>query len=78
MATISCKIPEKLNASLEALARHRRVSKSAILREALEATTGGKRSIGPGAYDLVRHLCGSLRGPRDLSSNPNHLKGFGE
>ena len=79
MTTITCKISEKLNAHLEAMSRRRRISKSAILREALESKAkGAARSAAPSAYDLVRHLRGSLRGPKDLSTNPRHMKGFGE
>jgi hypothetical protein len=79
MVTITCKVSEKLNAELEALARRRRVSKSAILREALESKKNmTTRSAAPSAYDLVRHLCGTLRGPKDVSTNPRHMKGFGE
>jgi Ribbon-helix-helix protein, copG family len=78
MTTITCKISEKLNAHLEALARRRHVSKSAILREALESKTkGSAKSAAPSAYDLVAHLCGTLRGPKDLSTNSKHMKGFG-
>jgi hypothetical protein len=79
MTTITCKISEKLNGQLEALARRRRTSKSAILREALEGKTkASARSAAPSAYDLVKHLCGSLRGPKNLSTNPRHMRGFGE
>ena len=79
MTTITCKIPDKLSAHLEAAARQRRVSKSQIVREALEdKTSRSPRSITPTAYDLVKHLCGRVRGPKDLSTNPKHMKGFGE
>ena len=77
MTTITCKISEKLNAHLEALARRRRVSKSAILRQALENKLSA-RAAAPSAYDLVKHLCATLRGPKDLSTNPKHMRGFGE
>lgn len=79
MTTLTCKIPETLNAELEALARSRRVSKSAILREALEdKTRRTSRAAKPSAYEVAKHLCGRLRGPKDLSTNPKHMKGFGE
>ena len=80
MTTITCKIPEKLNAELEAIARRRRTSKSVILREALESKTkASTRSSKPTAHDLVKHLCGTLRGlPKDLSTNPKYMEGFGE
>ena len=78
MTTITCKVSEKLNAQLEALARRRRLSKSAILREALESKTkASAKSAAPSAYDLVKHICGSLRGPKDLSTNRRHMRGFG-
>ncbi len=79
MTTITCKIPEKLDLQLEALARRRRLTKSAVLREALEKTTNGAAGkMILSAYDMVRNLVGSLRGPRDLATNPKHLKGLGE
>ncbi len=80
MTTITCKVSEKLAAELESLSRRERRSKSELLREALEARLKmkrGERSVS--AYDLVKHLAGSLRGgTSDLATNPAHLKGFGE
>jgi hypothetical protein len=78
MSTITCKIPERLDADLEALARRQRVSKSAIVRQALERHVQRSRTaMSPRAFDLVKALCGSLHGPPDLSSNPVHLEGLG-
>jgi len=37
MTTITCKIPERLDAELEAVAEKRGVSKSEVVREAIEA-----------------------------------------
>ncbi len=80
MTTITCKVSEKLAAELTALARRERRSKSALLREALEARVKvkrGGRSVS--AFDLVKHLSGRLKGaPSDLATNPTHMKGFGE
>lgn len=80
MTTITCKVSEKLAAELESLSRRERRSKSALLREALEQRVKSKRGArSVSAYDLVKHLAGSLRGgPSDLSTNPEHMKGFGE
>ncbi len=80
MTTITCKLPEKLAAQLDALARAERRSKSALVREALEDRFKTKQSRGfVSGYDLVKHLCGSLKGgPTDLATNPDHMKGFGE
>lgn len=80
MTTITCKVPEKLAAQLESLARSQRRSKSALVREALEERLKATRNRTPvSAFDLVKSLCGSLKGgPSDLATNPEHLKGFGE
>jgi predicted transcriptional regulator len=78
MTTITCKIPEKLDAELEALARRERTSKSTIVRQALEKRIGrARKKAAPSALGLVKSLCGSLRGPVDLASNPCHMEGFG-
>ncbi len=78
--TLTCKLPEALAARLDALAKEQRCSKSAILREALEARLAAKDGIKQvTAFDLVGHLCGALPGgPSDLSTNPEHMRGFGE
>jgi hypothetical protein len=79
MTTITCKITEELDARLATMARRERVSKSQILREALESSlTRSKRTSQPRAIDLVRHLRGTLRGPSDLATDPKHMKGYGE
>ena len=79
MTTITCKIPERLNADLEAVAAKRGVSKSEVVREALEANLPEQeRRAGLSAYDVMKEACGILRdGPRDLATNPRHMKGFG-
>jgi hypothetical protein len=83
MATITCKIPAELNARLEAAARRQRVSKSAVIRQLLEAsfsrTRKAPRPTGydPTGYDLAKHLAGSLHGPPNLSTNPKYMEGFG-
>jgi len=75
MRVVSIKLPEGLDHELTEIARRRNTSRSAILREALEAfARGSKRSVTAAAGDLV----GSVRGPRDLSTNPKHLTGYGE
>ena len=80
MTTITCKIPRQLDALLAAEARKKRVSKSQIVREAIQDRV--KRRKGkeaPRAIDLVKDLMGSIKGgPRDISTNPKYLEGFGE
>ena len=78
MNTLTCKLPEDLSARLDALARAERRSKSAVLRDALEARLRSEPKV-IYALDLTKHLCGSLEGgPSDLATNPGHLRGFGE
>jgi metal-responsive CopG/Arc/MetJ family transcriptional regulator len=75
MRVVSIKLPEELDEQLTEIARRRNASRSAILREALEAfARGSRRSVTQAAGDLV----GSLRGPRDLATSPKHMAGYGE
>jgi predicted transcriptional regulator len=76
MKPISIKLTKKLEDLLDELARARGLSRSAVVREALEAYAAGSgnRTATTAAGDLV----GSLQGPRDLSTAPKHMRGFGE
>jgi hypothetical protein len=56
------------------LARERDVSKSEIVREALEALSSGKRRS---VTALAGRLVGSLDGPKDLSDSLKRLAGYG-
>lgn len=79
MTVVSCKLPKQLAAKLERVARDEQRSKQAVLREAIEQRLKGRRKVVRGsAYDLVKHLIGTLEGPSDLATNPEHMKGFGE
>ena len=80
MRTISLKLSEDLLADLKREAKARRVSKSALVRESLEAALRNRARRGAAScYDLARDLAGSVKGlPRDLASNPRDMQGFGE
>jgi Arc/MetJ-type ribon-helix-helix transcriptional regulator len=80
MTTITCKLPEKLAAQLDALARTERRSKSDLVREALEERLkANRRRVHVTAFDLVKHLCGSIKGgPTDLATKPKYIECFGE
>jgi hypothetical protein len=72
---MSLKLPDDLEELLDRLARQRNIPRSAVVREALRAYAGAPgRSVTAAAGDLV----GSLNGPRDLSTAPKHMAGFGE
>jgi predicted transcriptional regulator len=76
MTTVSLKLSDDLAARLDALAARRGVSRSQVMREALEALVHGRKR-GAVVADLAADLMGRFEGPGDLSSNPEHLEGFG-
>lgn len=76
MESMSIKLPRTLSAKVSRLAKRRNVSRTEVVRHALEAYTAADRSSAGGA---VGDLKGCLKGlPRDLSTNQKHLKGYGE
>ncbi len=77
MRTISLKLPDEIDTKLEARARDRGLTKSAITREALARYLDGEPAPGVSCLDLVRDLVGTARGSGDLASNKKHLRGYG-
>jgi len=79
MHSISVKIPHGLKLRMERESSRRGVSKSRLIRDALENAFGQRKPMrGATVFDLTRDLCGSVRGgARDLSSNKKHLAGYG-
>ena len=74
MRIVSVKLPEALDRRLTELARLRKTSRSALLREALGLFAERPvRSVTAAAADLV----GSLAGPRDLASSHSHMSDYG-
>jgi hypothetical protein len=80
MTTITCKIPDELNAQLDAEAARKLLPKSALVREAIERSLKhGRKARRQTAFDRVKHLCGIIKdGPKDLSTNPKYMKDFGK
>ena len=79
MHTISLKVPEPLAIRLKDTARQKGVSKSVLIRAALEAylqTDGAERP--ESALSQVADLAGMLSGPEDLSVNKDYLRNFGQ
>ncbi|MBE7494832.1 MAG: ribbon-helix-helix protein, CopG family [Verrucomicrobiaceae bacterium] len=80
MSTLSLKLPESLLLRLDQESRARRLSKSAVVRAALERELGPiKSACATSCYDLARDLAGSVREklPKDLATNPKHMTSFG-
>lgn len=78
MTTISLKISPSLEQRLKLLARKRGISRSALIRDAVEeymARGAGRRES---ILTVVADLVGSVEGPADLSHNKKHLKDFGQ
>jgi predicted transcriptional regulator len=75
MRTVSFKLPERLDHALSKLARRRKASRSALVREAIEALAKGKRRS---VTVLVDELVSGVEGPSDLSANPKHMAGYGK
>ena len=80
MVTMTVKLPPATSARLSAEARARRITKSQVVREALEKhlkSNGSKHR--PAFGELAGDLIGTAKGKyRDLSSNPKHMEGYGE
>ena len=75
MRTLSFKLPQALDKALSDLARRRKSSRSALVREALERlASSGRRSVTAVVDDLI----GDLDGPVDLSTNPKHMRDYGK
>jgi len=77
---ITVRVPQALTSRLRNRSRAKGTTESELVREALEnylGHSGGERS----AYELAQEagIIGSARNaPRDLSTNPRYLKGFGK
>ena len=82
--TITIKLPDFLNASLDAAATSRKKTKSEIVRELLLQTlpaqkrTAPRRITRPSLHDQLRkYQDAGPSGVKDLASNPAHLAGYG-
>jgi Arc/MetJ-type ribon-helix-helix transcriptional regulator len=78
MVTLTVKLPEALATKLEALVRRRGRSRSDIVREAIaRAVDEGPDAKEGSVLDLLQDMKGAGKGPKDLSSNPKHMRGYG-
>jgi predicted DNA-binding protein len=78
MATLSVKLSQPLYAQLDALVVRRGQTKSELVREAIERLVAEREAPeNTSVLDLIKDLKGSGRGPKDLSSNPKYMDGYG-
>ncbi|OGL13639.1 MAG: hypothetical protein A3K12_07400 [Candidatus Rokubacteria bacterium RIFCSPLOWO2_12_FULL_71_19] len=76
--TLTVKLPARLEVQLAATAAHRGVSKSSVVRRALEAALARDRKPRARSFaSVARDLAGCVSGPVDLSHHPRHLRGYG-
>lgn len=74
--TITVKLPEPLAAWLSRRARELGRPQSELVRDALQQVREGKANAT--CHDVLSDMCGTVDGPKDLSTNPKHMPGFGE
>jgi len=73
--TVTIKLSPAEHARLEADAARRRISKSAVLRQAYAQTSHQARA--GSLWDKIGHLAGSIDGPGTLSTLSKTLPGYG-
>jgi predicted transcriptional regulator len=77
MQTLTLKLSTDTAARLSRMAARRRITKSAVMREALEEKLRAPANE-PSVFDLMKASLGTIdSGIHDLGHNPTHLKGFG-
>lgn len=78
MTPVSLKMPRRLVLEVSEAARRRGVSRSALIREALETFLRAERADeAVSALSAAADLAGAFPGPADLSANPDYMRGFG-
>lgn len=79
MKNVSVKLSNSTYHKMVSIAEKRKITKSDLIRAAIEMILSGQKiTTKPTAYDLSADLCGSLKAPKDLSTNKDYLEGFGE
>lgn len=66
---------------IEQLAERKGLTQKAAVLEAVERelAENGDRETHPGSVlELTEDLCGSVEGPEDLSTNPEHMEDYGK
>jgi predicted transcriptional regulator len=84
MKAVTIKLPDFVNASLDAAAASRKTTKSAIVRDLLiqalpaHESSARRKATRPSLHDRLKKYQGAgPTGVKDLASNPVHLAGYG-
>jgi metal-responsive CopG/Arc/MetJ family transcriptional regulator len=78
MKSITVKVSSRLSARVATLAKKRKISRSEVVRQAIEAIPDETPETDT-ILHRVRHLVGVLTDlPKDLSTNKKYMRGFGE
>jgi predicted transcriptional regulator len=82
MSVLTCKLPHALDDRLADLAKRRGVSKSVLVREAIEAKVAAEasrpRRRPANLIEALGDSVGSIAtGKRDLARNKKHLRSYG-
>jgi predicted DNA-binding protein len=78
VTTISLRIPEALDRRLRRIAEKRGVSRSEVIREAVERFARAAPDAADSCLAAATDLVGCVQGPADLSCNKRRLEGFGK
>jgi Arc/MetJ-type ribon-helix-helix transcriptional regulator len=77
MRTVAFKLPAEMDQKLTRIAQRRGTSRSAVVREALEALGGLPARAAPSVTEVAADLVGALSGPSDLATSKRYLAGYG-
>lgn len=79
METLTLKIPDVIKEKLKTYSKRKGLSRSEIVRNALVDYFSKNDLENQGTfYDLAKDLAGSVQGSADLSTNKEHLSGYGQ
>ncbi len=79
MKTLSLKLPDELDAKLGVAANQNEISKSEMVRRALDAYLASEKPAAQGSFlELAADLIGCVEGPGDLSHNADYMDDFGK
>ncbi|MHB8876137.1 MAG: ribbon-helix-helix domain-containing protein [Myxococcaceae bacterium] len=75
MPIMTLRLSRRESARVATLAKRRKVTRSELVRQAISQMDKAEKRT---ALDDLADLVGVIRdGPRDLATNPKHMKGFG-